>query len=94
MTVILYEYIVSRLPEQYRETVMSNITTNSNLINAARMIKLYTGQRPEDIADWYRRTGFILIMKRPDIFQSGRARRGAQRIKMKKLAPLLTPVSV
>ena len=49
------------------ETDTSN-NTSSNLINVVRGIKAYTGEKPEDFSDWYRKAGFILSMQRPDTF--------------------------
>ena len=73
------------------EHVTSNTVTNSNLIYAVRGIKSYTGERPEDFADWHRKTGFILNMQRHDIFA---VIEGQARIKeehAEETAPLQTP---
>ena len=53
--------------------------------------KSYTGERPEDFADWDKKTGFILSMQRPDIFAAMEGQARPTEEQTEKTALLLTP---
>ena len=75
------------------ESITSNTSTSSNVINVVRSTKSYTGEKLEDFGDWHRKAGFILSMQHPDIFavMEGQARPTEETDQVEETAPLQTP---